>query len=130
MNILVLNTSTNELELGLYQDLKQISIMNITTNNQLSEVLHTEIEKFLKKESLSLKDIDGINCFKGPGSFTGLRIGASLVNALAYSLKIAIVGSIGKDWIKKGNQRLVDHVNEKMIIPFYGAEVKTTAPIK
>lgn len=130
MYILTLNTSSNELELGLYQDQKKKAYLKVLTNNQLSEVLYLKIEQFLKKESLTLKDIDGINCFRGPGSFTGLRIGMSLANTLAYSLNIKIVGSIDKDWIKNGNQKLINKVDQKMIVPFYGAEVKTTTPKK
>lgn len=130
MNILSINTSTNELELGLFKDLNQIATLKIMTNNQLSEVLYSTIEDFLLKKSLKISDLDGINCYLGPGSFTGLRIGISLVNTLAYSLKIKIVGSVGKDWIKSGNQKLINHSDEKMVLPFYGAEVKVTTPKK
>jgi tRNA threonylcarbamoyladenosine biosynthesis protein TsaB len=46
------------------------------------------IVKVLEKEHKSLRDITRVEVFPGPGSFTGLRVGAAIGNALAWSLKI------------------------------------------
>ncbi len=46
--------------------------------------------------------IEGIVCYEGPGSFTGLRIGLSFGNALAYTRGIPIVGARDSSWIEKG----------------------------
>lgn len=56
------------------------------------------IDKILKKEGKSLKDITEIEVFIGPGSFTGLRVGVSVANALGWSLDIPVNG---RD-VKKG----------------------------
>jgi len=57
-----------------------------------SQVLLPMIEKLLKNSSLDLKDLKGIEVETGPGSFTGLRVGVSVANSLAYSLGIPVNG--------------------------------------
>lgn len=56
------------------------------------------IDELLKKEGKKLKDITEIEVNTGPGSFTGLRVGVSVANALGWALGIPVNG---KD-LKKG----------------------------
>jgi tRNA A37 threonylcarbamoyladenosine modification protein TsaB len=44
------------------------------------------IDKLLKKTKTKLEDLDEISSHPGPGSFTGLRIGAAVTQALNFSL--------------------------------------------
>jgi tRNA threonylcarbamoyladenosine biosynthesis protein TsaB len=53
-----------------------------------SEIVINEIDALVKKASLLPGDLDGVLCMKGPGSFTGLRIGFSISKGLALSLSI------------------------------------------
>lgn len=57
-----------------------------------SQVLLSLINEILKKNQLDFKDIKGIEVETGPGSFTGLRVGVSVANALGFSLKVPING--------------------------------------
>lgn len=50
------------------------------------------IESMLSDAKLASSDIDGVIVSLGPGSFTGLRIGATIAKSLAYVLKKPIVG--------------------------------------
>lgn len=50
------------------------------------------IEQILKKNKKSLKDISEIKIETGPGSFTGLKVGVAVANALAWTLKIPVNG--------------------------------------
>ncbi|KPJ70104.1 hypothetical protein AMJ51_02590, partial [Microgenomates bacterium DG_75] len=50
------------------------------------------IDQVLKEEKKSLKSLTEIEVNLGPGSFTGLRVGVSVANALAWALKIPING--------------------------------------
>ena len=86
--------------------------------------------ELLESQAENLEDVQGIVCFKGPGSFTGLRIGLTVGNALAYGLSIPIVGTMGDDWQKTGLQKLLSGANEDIIIPEYGAEAHVTLPSK
>jgi len=50
------------------------------------------IDKTLKKEGRSLKDISTIEVNTGPGSFTGIRVGVSIANALGWALDVPVNG--------------------------------------
>lgn len=53
------------------------------------------IEKILKEKKIKQSQINEIKVNKGPGSFTGIRIGISIANALGFALKIPVNGKIG-----------------------------------
>jgi tRNA threonylcarbamoyladenosine biosynthesis protein TsaB len=57
-----------------------------------SEAVIPLIDKLLKKNNLALKDVNTIEVSEGPGSFTGLRVGISIANALGFLLKIPVNG--------------------------------------
>jgi len=57
-----------------------------------SQVLLPMIENILKKHKLEPKDLSSIEVNAGPGSFTGIRIGISIANALSFSLNIPVNG--------------------------------------
>jgi tRNA threonylcarbamoyladenosine biosynthesis protein TsaB len=99
-------------------------------HRQLAETIHTKIKEILDKSSISLTDLQGIACFKGPGSFTGLRIGLSVANALAHSQNIPIVARSGKKWLEQSIEDLLVGKNDKTAIPEYGIAAKTTMPKK
>lgn len=75
-----------------------------------------------------LHNIQGILVYKGPGSFTGLRIGISTANSLTYSLGIPIATSKGDDWLVNGIESLLAGCNEYPATPEYGSEPHITAP--
>lgn len=50
------------------------------------------LDSLLKKNALGIKDIEAIQFVTGPGSFTGLRVGAAIANAFAFSLQISVNG--------------------------------------
>ena len=55
-----------------------------------SEACLPLLDKLLKKNKINIENIDEIQVKEGPGSFTGLRVGASIANALSYLLKIPV----------------------------------------
>lgn len=57
-----------------------------------SQKLLPFIVELLKKEGKKLEDIDEIKVNTGPGSFTGLRVGVSVANALGWSLGVPVNG--------------------------------------
>lgn len=61
-------------------------------NEYGSQVLLPLIEKLLKSQKLEFKDLKGIKVETGHGSFTGLRVGVSVANALGFSLGIPVNG--------------------------------------
>lgn len=68
-------------------------IKSLSEENEYgSQVLLPLIEKLLKSHRLEFKDLKGIEVETGPGSFTGLRVGVSVANALGFSLGIPVNG--------------------------------------
>lgn len=131
MIILTLRTDKPVSEIGLYDDSVQLGYISWEAHRQLAETLHLKITELVESKNISANQIDAIVCYKGPGSFTGLRIGISVANALAYSLQIPIVGIEGEDkWLEKGIDLLANSGNDKTVIPFYGAPVHITQPKK
>lgn len=57
-----------------------------------SQVILPQITKILKKNKKKLSDLTTIEVNVGPGSYTGLRVGLAVANALAWALKLPING--------------------------------------
>lgn len=87
MKILSIDTSSNICGVAILEDenlIKEISLDNGLTH---SESLMPTVNQIFKETNLSLNDIDLLVCDKGPGSFTGIRIGTATVMAFADSLE-------------------------------------------
>ena len=78
----------------------------------------------------SWDDLEGIGVFRGPGSYTGLRIGITVLNTLAESLRIPIVGATGDEWVDICLERLSQGETDKVVLPEYGADAHITKPRK
>lgn len=92
MKILAIDTSSSVCSIALLEDLKQIKELNIIDTKTHSEKLMPLIEELLSSTNYTLKDIELIACDKGPGSFTGIRIGISSVKAMAEVFNIPVIG--------------------------------------
>lgn len=88
------------------------------------------LEKELEFQGKNWDDLTGLVVFKGPGSFTGLRIGITVWNTLAYSRAVPIVGVNGEDWRQVGVSRLEAGENDEIVLPEYGGEANITQPRK
>lgn len=84
----------------------------------------------LAENGASFADISGIGVFRGPGSFTGLRIGLAVLNTIAHEQRIPIVGVTGDAWREECLARLQNGRNDEIVLPEYGAEARITKPRK
>jgi tRNA threonylcarbamoyladenosine biosynthesis protein TsaB len=130
MLILTIRTDKPEAEIGLFEDNAQLSYHAWQAHRELGQTIHTTITKVLAEQQKTLNDIEGIVAFQGPGSFTGLRIGLSVANALADGYGIPIVGTMSDEWIAQGCEKLRQDQNDRVVMPEYGAPVHITAPKK
>ena len=92
MKILSIDTSSSICAVAILEDNKLLK--EYSQNNGLthSETLMPIIRETLSSLNLSLNDIGLIVCDKGPGSFTGIRIGVATVKAFSDSLNIPAIG--------------------------------------
>ncbi len=129
--ILALNTSEAMCHMTLLNTKGDvIASKQWLAERQLAQRLFTELETFLSENKLTFLDLSGLIVFKGPGSFTGLRIGVTVMNTLAYSQTIPVVGEIGDAWIKSGMRRLSENQNDQIVLPEYGRDPRITTPRK
>jgi tRNA threonylcarbamoyladenosine biosynthesis protein TsaB len=84
----------------------------------------------LAEHHATFDDISGIGAFRGPGSFTGLRIGLTVLNTIATDKKIPIVGVTDDDWQSACKKRLNSGENDQIVMPEYGGDAHITAPRK
>ncbi len=85
---------------------------------------------FIQEKVGDVKNISGIGIMRGPGSFTGLRIGMAVANTLADGLGMPIVGETGDSWRESALGRLSSGEDDQVILPFYGGDAHITKPKK
>ena len=92
MKILYLETSSKNCSVAISDNGKLLCLTEeVSENYKQSESLHTFVEWALEGAGISMKDIEVISLGKGPGSYTGLRIGAASAKGFCYGLKIPLV---------------------------------------
>lgn len=92
MIVLSLDSSTTSATCAIVQDDKLLGEVTLNNRKQHSVILMPQIDYLLKNLKLNLKDIDGFAVSKGPGSFTGLRIGMATIKGLAQGENKPIIG--------------------------------------
>jgi tRNA threonylcarbamoyladenosine biosynthesis protein TsaB len=127
--ILLLDTSTPLCKLTLV-DGDQWQVDEWQADRTLAKNLLRYVQEQLHRYGKSFADISGIGVYQGPGSFTGLRIGLTVLNTIADSEQVPIVGVQGDDWRQVALERLMAGENDKMVLPFYGSEAHITTPRK
>jgi len=127
--ILLLDTSTPTCRLSLVDgDWRQEK--DWEAGRTLAKGLLGFFEQELTGIGKSWQDLSGLGVFQGPGSFTGLRIGMTVLNTMADSLAIPIVATTGEDWQKEAVSKLRAGENDRLVLPFYGGEANVTMPRK
>jgi tRNA threonylcarbamoyladenosine biosynthesis protein TsaB len=127
---LTIRTDKPEAEVGVYDGATQRSYYKWEANRKLAKELLATIRDELQKNSADWKDVAGVVVYQGPGSFTGLRIGVTVADSIAYGNNIPIVGAQGDDWIATGTARLLAGETDKLVLPHYGAEANITISTK
>jgi tRNA threonylcarbamoyladenosine biosynthesis protein TsaB len=127
--ILLLDTSTPICKLSLIDGDNRFD-EEWEAARTLAKGLLGYIEANLEKHNKTWQDINAIGVFEGPGSFTGLRIGLTVMNTIADSQAISIVGGRGGDWQISVLAKLSEGKNDKIVLPFYGSDAHITAPRK
>ena len=87
MRVLSLDSATEVASCAIIEDSKLLGEVIINYKMQHSKTLLPIIDSLLNSLDLTLKDIDGFVVSKGPGSFTGLRIGMATIKGFSQGTK-------------------------------------------
>ena len=130
MLLLTVRTDNPEAEIGIMDDTTVLDSLSWQAHRQLAVTIHRKIDEVLQRNTKSLQHIQGVVLFSGPGSFTGLRIGASVVNALGYALNIPVTSSSGSTWKTEGANAIMRGAGGSLALPEYGNPVHTTKQVR
>ena len=92
MIILAFDSTAKAASVAVCDEEKTLGSCNIDNGLTHSELLLPMAEGLMKNLKLSFDDVDVFACTTGPGSFTGVRIGAALVKGLALAKNLPCVG--------------------------------------
>jgi tRNA threonylcarbamoyladenosine biosynthesis protein TsaB len=117
MYILNIETATKNCSVSLAKNGETILCKEIAEQGYShAEKLHVFIEEIIKETGIGVNDLNGIAVSKGPGSYTGLRIGVSTAKGLCYALGIPL---ISVDTLQVLAKKVV--VEDGLIVPMLDA---------
>lgn len=128
MNGLILGIKTDQPEtyICLASDDRIVAEETWQADRQLSDTLLAKIEALLQRQNSVWSELAGVVLYKGPGSFTGLRIGATVANTLAHSEDIPVASANGDDWFRSGSKQLQQAPDNRLARLTYGGEANIT----
>lgn len=83
---LFLNTSSNYLDIAVLKDNVLLEQLYVKLDKDLSRMALISIKELLDRNNIKPNDVDEVVCASGPGSFTGLRVGATIAKTFTYFL--------------------------------------------
>lgn len=119
--ILYLNTIDKIAEIRLHDDkFKLIDELSFDGSFILSEELVRKIDFLLRNNNFSKKDLTQIAVNIGPGSYTGVRIGVTTANTIAFALNIPIVEISDQEDVGKKLKKALTQTNFSFpVLPIY-----------
>ena len=92
MKILGVDTSNKVASVAIYEDEKLLNEKFSEDQKTHSEKVLPILDEMLKESNIDIKEIDEFVVCTGPGSFTGIRIGVSLIKGMAQGINKKIIG--------------------------------------
>ena len=92
MKILAIDTTAKTSTVAVTEDEQLLALYTQQAGLTHTQTVLPVIETILKNCDLSVGDIDAFACSKGPGSFTGVRIGAAIIKGLAFGRERSCIG--------------------------------------
>jgi tRNA threonylcarbamoyladenosine biosynthesis protein TsaB len=90
--IICLETATNLCSVALCDSAGVISVLESDESKSHASLLTVFIQEILRNNGITAQELDGVAVSKGPGSYTGLRIGVSVAKGIAYGASIPLIG--------------------------------------
>lgn len=120
--ILHIETATDICSVALSEGDQQLTLVESGQERSHAILLNQFIRQAVAEAGFTLKQLDGVAVSKGPGSYTGLRIGVSTAKGLAYALEIPLLASGTLENMAHGVQshpeviRLADSHGEQLLL--------------
>lgn len=92
MKILAVDTSTCTGSVAILDGDTLVAELQVTSGETHAKRLMSAVDTALRMAGMSLDECDGFAVTRGPGSFTGLRIGISAIKGLAFALRKPVAG--------------------------------------
>jgi len=113
--ILVIDTATRNIYLSLIIDgIEKQSVYQEGINNH-SVTIIPYLDEILKKENMSLRELDEVIVGVGPGSYTGVRIGVTVAKMIGYlnKIKVSTVSSLALIASSSSKEYIVPYVDAR-----------------
>jgi len=92
MNILNIDSTSGKMLITLSRDGELASFISRRSERKYMEMIINDIDLALKKAGIGIGDVDALGVNKGPGDFTGTRIGISVAKTLGWVLDVPVYG--------------------------------------
>ena len=89
--ILCIETGTDICSAGIARDGELLSLRESAEGRDHARKIAMFVDELLRETGVAPEDLDAVAVGKGPGSYTGLRIGVSFAKGLCYGLQIPLV---------------------------------------
>jgi len=130
-NILHLETSTKTCSVALSSGSELLSVVEaMDLNYSHAEKLNLFIKEAMETAKVAMKDLSAIAVSKGPGSFTGLRIGVSSAKGLAYALDIPLISCNTLECLAQGFLMKNELSDNDIVIPMIDARREEVYMVK
>lgn len=107
-NLLLIESGTNVCSIALAKEGKVIGIKESTDEKAHASQLTSFIDQLVKETGLSISSLDAVVVSKGPGSYTGLRIGGSAAKGICYAADKPLISVSSLDSMVYGAISLYD----------------------
>lgn len=115
--ILSIETSTSICSAALHESGKLIACKEVHTPHSAAAQLAVQIQELLDETKIERKQLDAVAVSAGPGSYTGLRIGASTAKGICYGLGIPLI-AVDSLWVLASN---ISHSGTDLLCPMIDA---------
>ena len=119
--ILLLETATTTCSVALAQNGSIIALKEVNERNIHASHITLFIEEVMFAANKKYSNLHAIAISKGPGSYTGLRIGVSTAKGLCYALDIPLIGIDTIEAMASGFTESVNIPNSSLLIPMLDA---------
>ena len=131
MKYLFVDSATATLVVAIVIDNEIKYIFNQKTGKDMSSIIMPKIKEAFDASEISPKDLDKIFVVTGPGSFTGIRVGLTVIKTMAWALKIPVVPVSSLEVIASGtpdenNIALIDARRGYVFAGGYNNKLKNT----